>query len=154
MYLEINIIKKIYINKHIIKLNKAGIGPNTIKIKNPIKLRNAENNKIIARVLESLNPSSNNKWWTCLLSGINGLIPLDILLIKTAIKSKTGIVTHQIVKTGWITNFSDWENKIKNQDTKKPSVILPESPKKIFETLVKLKNRNNTKETQIIIKNS
>ena len=133
MYLERNIITKIYINKHIIKLNKAGIGPNLIKIKNPKKLRNAENNTIIAKVLESLNPSSNNKWWTCLLSGVNGLIPLDILLIKTAIKSKTGIVTHQIVKTGWIIKFSDWENKIKNQDTKKPRVILPESPKKIFE---------------------
>ena len=39
---------KIYINKHIIKLNKAGIGPNAIKIRNPIKLSNAENNKIIA----------------------------------------------------------------------------------------------------------
>ena len=61
MYLEINIIKKIYINKHIIKLNKAGIGPNAIKIRNPIKLRNAENNKIIARVLESFKPSSNSK---------------------------------------------------------------------------------------------
>ena len=52
---------KIYINKHITKLNKAGIGPNTIKIRNPIKLRNAENNKIIARVLESFKPSSNSK---------------------------------------------------------------------------------------------
>ena len=61
MYLEINIIEKIYINKHIIKLNKAGIGPNTTKTKNPIKLRNVENNKIIARVFESLNPNSNNK---------------------------------------------------------------------------------------------
>ena len=61
MYLEINIIKKIYINKHIIKPNKASIGPSAINIKNPIKLRNAENNKIIARVFESLNPSSNNK---------------------------------------------------------------------------------------------
>ena len=154
MYLEINIIKKIYINKHIIKLNKAGIGPNTTKTKNPIKLRNVENNKIIARVFESLNPNSNNKWWTCLLSDINGLIPLNILLIKIAIKSKTGSETHQIVKTGWIIKFSDWENKIKNQDTKKPSVILPESPKNIFEKLVKLKNKNNTKERQIIIKNS
>ena len=133
MYLDKNIINNIYTNKHIIKLNKAGIGPNVIKIKNPKKLRNAENNTIITKVLESLNPSFNNKWWTCLLSGVNGLIPLDILLIKTAIKSKTGIVTHQIVKTGWIANSSDWENKIKNQDTKKPSVILPESPKKIFE---------------------
>ena len=61
MYLERNIITKIYINKHIIKLNKAGIGPSAINIKNPIKLRNAENNKIIARVFESLNPSFNNK---------------------------------------------------------------------------------------------
>ena len=61
MYLEINIIKKIYINKLIIKHNKAGVGPNAIKIKNPIKLKNIENNKIIAKVLESLNPSFISK---------------------------------------------------------------------------------------------
>ena len=61
MYLEINIIEKIYINKHIIKLNKAGIGPNTTKTKNPIKLRNTENNKITVRVPESFKPSSKSK---------------------------------------------------------------------------------------------
>ena len=61
MYLERNIITKIYINKHIIKLNKAGIGPNAMKTKKPIKLRKIENKKIIARVFESLNPSFNNK---------------------------------------------------------------------------------------------
>ena len=91
-------------------------------------------------------------WWTCLRSGLNGLIFLNILLITTDIISNTGKVTHQIVNTGWIIIFWSCEDIIKIQDIKKPRNILPESPKNIFEKFVILKNINKTSVSETNVK--
>ena len=69
-------------------------------------------------------------WWTWDLSGLKGFLLWYNLWNTTLNISYTGKVTHHIINASCIKFLK--EKYIKNQATKKPKVVLPESPKNIL----------------------
>ena len=92
---------------------------------------NKEKVRRVTRVLLILKPSRCRMWCKCSRSGAKGDCPLCMRRAMIQIESNRGsAIIHKTI-VGVIMPTSPCDAEIPNQQTVKPSRVLPESPKKM-----------------------